>query len=201
MRCEGGPAQINATQGLCLRAVGVAGDLEKQLAEIIRCRAGIASGNRRPSLLLDGDCLDSCGGALSRDDAKSAKEQQAETVDTTRVLEVSVIDWLRTEGLITEAEKEAFEQARSRPARREAPKPPPDRKKIEFPVEAWIKANVVAPLGVPGAYVRNNVNDVEECWKAGYPKDPKCPTDPASRQRSYHTKGITSEAACLHVCQ
>ncbi len=173
---------------------------EKQ-AEIIKRRAGIACGNRRPSLLLDGNCLDSCGGALSRDDAKSAKEQQAETVDTTRVLEVSVINWLRKEGLITEAEKEAFEQARNRPARREAAKPPPDRKKIEFPCEAWIKANVVTPLGVSGAYVRNNVNAGEECWKAGYPKDPMRPTDPASRQRSYNTRGIANEAACLHVCQ
>ena len=135
------------------------------------------------------------------DDAKSAKERQAETVDTTRVLEVSVIKWLRTEGLITEAEKEAFEQARNRPARREAAKPPPDRKKIEFFCEAWIKANLVTPLGVSGAYVRNDVNAREECWKAGYTKDPKRPTDPASRQRSYNTKGITSEAACLHVCQ
>ena len=140
------------------------------------------------------------GGALSRGDAKSAKEQQAETVDTTRVLQVSVVNWLRKEGLITEAEKEAFEQARNRPARREAAKPPPDRKKIEFFCEAWIKANLVTPLGVSGAYVRNDVNAREECWKAGYPKDPKRPTDPASRQRTYNTKGITSEAACQHVC-
>ena len=75
------------------------------------------------------------------------------------------------------------------------------RTKIEFVCELWIRANVVAPLGVSGAYVRNNVNTGEECWKAGYPKDPERPTDPASRQRSYNTRGITSEAACLHVCQ
>ena len=99
---------------------------------------------------------------MGRDYVKTAKLHQGETVDTTRVLEVSVINWLRKEGLITEAEKEAFEQARNRPARREAAKPPPDRKKIEFPCEAWIKANVVTPLGVSGAYVRNNVNGGEE---------------------------------------
>ena len=202
MRCEGGSAQINATQGLGLRAVGVAGDLEKQLAEIIRRRAGIASGNRRPSLLLDGDCLDSCGGALSRDDAKSAKEQHAETIDSTRVLDVSVINWLRKEGLITEEEKEAFEQARNRPARREAAKPLPERKKIEFATETWIKSHVVHPLVVSGAYVRDHVNATEKCWRVGYPRDPKRPSDPGSRQRTYNTKGgITSQAACLHVCQ
>ena len=160
-------------------------------AEIIRLRAGIACGNRRPSLLLDGNCLDSCGGALSRDDAKSAQQHQAETVDTTRVLEVSVINWLRKEELITEAEKEAFEQARNRLARHEAAKPPPDRKKIEFLSEAWIKVNVT-PLGVPGAFVRNNVNAGEECWKAGYPKDPKRLTDPASMQRIYNIKALRS---------
>ena len=137
-------------------------------------------------------------GVVVRDDAKSAEERQAETVDTTRVLYVSVVNWLRKERLITEAEKKAFEQARNRSARREAAKPTPEQKQIEFPCEACIKAKVVAPLGVSAAYVRNQVNAGEECWKAGYPKNPKRRTDPASRQRSYNTTGITSQAACLH---
>ena len=111
-----------------------------------------------------------------------------------------MINWLRKEELITEAEKAAL-QERSRPARRKAAKPPPDRKKIEFACEVWIRANVVAPLGVSGAYVRNNVNAGEECWKAGYPKDPSRATVAASRHRTYNTRGVTSEAACLHVCR
>ena len=111
-----------------------------------------------------------------------------------------MVKWLREEGLITEAEKDAFEQARNRPVRREAAQPPPDRKKIEFACEAWIRANVVAPLGVSGAYVRQYSYRKEEFWKAGYPPDPNRKTDSASRHRTYNTRGITSEAACLHVC-
>ena len=146
--------------------------------------------------------MDSCGGALTRDDVKSAKEQQAETIDSTRVSDVSVINWLRKEELITEEEKAAFEQARNRPARKEAAKPLPERRKIEFAVEGWIRTHVVAPLGVSGAAVRNHVNAKEMCWKAWYPRDPKHKGEAGTRQRTYKTKGgTTSQAACLHVCQ
>ena len=142
------------------------------------------------------------GGALARDDVKTAKEYKTSTFDPKRVLEVSVVKWLREEGLITEEEEKAIEEARNRPARREAAQPPPDRKKIELATEHWIRDNLVTPLGVKGAWVHNHVNKGEQFWKAQYPTDPKRPTDLGSRTRTYNTaRGITSEAACLHVCQ
>ena len=131
---------------------------------------------------------------MARDDVKTAKEYKAGTFDRKRVLEVSVVKWLREEGLITEEEEKAIEQARNRP--------PPDRKKIELATEQWIRDNLVAPLGVKGAWVHNHVNKCEQHWKAACPTDPKRPTDMGSRQRTYNNAlDITSEAACLHVCQ
>ena len=85
------------------------GITKEKLAEIMRLRAGIAGGNRRPSLLLDGNCLDSCGGGQVRDDVKTAKEYKAGTFDPKRVLEVSMVTWLREEGLITDEEEKAIE--------------------------------------------------------------------------------------------
>ena len=60
----------------------------------------------------------------------------------------------------------------------------------------------MAPLKVKGAYVNNGVVNGEHVWKAQYPKHPERPTDMGTRTRTYGTAtGITSEAACLHVCQ
>ena len=50
-------------------------------------------------------------------------------------------------------------------------------------------------------FVRNYVYPAEVFWKAGYPKDPSRATDAVSRHRTYNTRGVTSEAACLHVCR
>ena len=69
-----------------------------------------------------GTCLDSCSGALDRDDAKDAKKHQVAMVDTTR----SVIKRMRKLELITEGYNEAFEQVFNSPARHEKAKPPPE---------------------------------------------------------------------------
>ena len=50
-------------------------------------------------------------------------------------------------------------------------------------------------------FVRKYVYPAEVFWKAGYPKDPSRATVAASRHRTYNTRGVTSEAACLHVCR